>query len=102
MRKSKLLITSFLLALTLGMGIALMTPQDAEALWCPVFAPGSNWTDIPCYCERVDLWGVRVEVWRGYWEDGSICGYYTYCSVCPPKTTHYPIPYNPPGDGDNQ
>ena len=101
MSKSKLWIVTFVLAVALGVGVSLVVPQKAYAIMCDQYPGGSHWTNTPCTCPNHAELGVIVETWLGYWSDGSYCGYYTYCSLCPPHNRKGPYPYNPPGDVDN-
>ncbi|MCK5126274.1 MAG: hypothetical protein KAR42_08450 [candidate division Zixibacteria bacterium] len=101
MRKFVVALATFAFALSLGVGITLVTPNDAQALWCPVYQPTYVFTSTPCVCPRGPD-GVIVQYWRGYFEDGSKCGYYTYCSTCPPKWMDWPIPHEEPIDDGNR
>jgi hypothetical protein len=97
MKRIGLYAASFAVALLLGAGLAILSPGAANALWCYEYNAGINFTNIPCVCNG--LQGVVVERWQGYNADGSLCGFWTYCSVCPPRGSGKYIPYNPPGDG---
>ncbi|MCB2229615.1 hypothetical protein KQH82_02790 [bacterium] len=98
MRNSKLWIVTFVLAMALGIGLSLVVPQKAYAIMCDSYPGGTNWTSIPCHCGDNPEQGVIVERWLGYWNDGSYCGYYTYCSLCPPRNKKGPYPYEQPPD----
>ena len=85
-------------AILLGVGASIMIPQDAQAIMCYRYEFGMRDTGRTCYCnERT---GHVIERWSGYWSDGSKCGLWTYCSVCPPKRGQYPYPHMEVPDGE--
>ena len=98
MKRIGLVAASIAVALLLGMGLAILSPGTASALWCYEYNAGINITNVPCVCNG--LQGVVIEKWQGYNSDGSYCGYWTYCSVCPPKGSGKYIPYQYPDEGE--
>lgn len=101
MRNSKLWITTFVLAMALGIVMPLLAPQEAQALYCPCGGPGIQVTSEPCQCSDGD-WGVRVIAWEGYMDDCSTrCGIFSYCSACPPRIRKGPVPMEEPVDPEN-
>ncbi|MEZ5359626.1 MAG: hypothetical protein R3F48_12475 [Candidatus Zixiibacteriota bacterium] len=98
MKKSIVVMATFVFAFSVGLGISLVSHGEAQALWCYYYSSGYNFTSIPCSCPSGPD-GVIVEHWVGYNQDWTYCGYYTYCSTCPPKSSKYPIPYEQPPDG---
>ncbi len=100
MKKFVVALATFAFALSLGIGMTLVTATDAEALWCYHYQSGYNFTSTPCTCDSGPD-GVIVERWMGYNQDGSYCGFYTYCSACPPHHKKGPYPHEePPDDGE--
>lgn len=97
MCNKKLWITTFTLAVALGLGIALVLPEQATAIYCPYSLPGMNNTGVTCECGGE--YGTWIEYWQGRNLDWTYCGYVKFCSTCPPHGIKGPFPYNPPGEG---
>jgi len=96
MRKLTFIVSVFALAVLIGAGFALVSTDSATACGCP-FPDFHQEIGGICLCPS-GVMGNYITRCLGYWEDGSECCCYTYCSACPPSHVKGPYPAIDPGE----